>query len=109
MKNVYFESIPPEARPTAPHYIPNLAPAPDPLPPPSEIDRPVHYQSNTGFECITAIEAAVEGLPPFEAYCIGNAFKYLWRHNEKGGSQDLEKAHWYIDRVIVERNNRGAK
>lgn len=26
--------------------------------------------------------------------------KYLWRHRRKGGTEDLEKAKWYIDRMI---------
>lgn len=26
--------------------------------------------------------------------------KYLWRHRRKGGIEDLEKAKWYIDRMI---------
>lgn len=29
---------------------------------------------------------------------LGNAFKYIWRHKEKGGREDLEKAIWYLER-----------
>ncbi len=33
-------------------------------------------------------------------YCEGAAIKYLTRHREKGGRQDLEKAKHYIDLLI---------
>lgn len=29
---------------------------------------------------------------------LGNAFKYIWRHKEKNGREDLEKAVWYLER-----------
>ena len=29
---------------------------------------------------------------------LGNAFKYIWRHKEKNGREDLEKAIWYLER-----------
>jgi hypothetical protein len=63
---------------------------------------PAHYQRNGGMECIDAIEAMVAGWPPETAYRLGNALKYLWRHREKGGSESLQKAQWYIAREIEE-------
>ena len=63
---------------------------------------PAHYQRNGGMECIEAIEAMVAGWPPETAYRLGNALKYLWRHREKGGSESLQKAQWYIAREIEE-------
>lgn len=42
-------------------------------------------------------------LPPFEAFCIGNAIKYSWRFSKKNGIEDLEKAIWYLGKVIAER------
>ena len=30
-------------------------------------------------------------------FCMMNAFKYLWRHRQKGEKTDLEKAMWYIN------------
>ena len=61
---------------------------------------PAHYKRAGGMECIEAIEAMVAGWPPETAYRLGNALKYLWRHKEKGGSESLRKAMWYIDREI---------
>jgi hypothetical protein len=28
--------------------------------------------------------------------------KYLWRYPDKNGLQDLEKAQWYLDKLIKE-------
>ena len=37
----------------------------------------------------------------FIAYCWGASFKYLWRWHYKGKPyQDLEKAKWYINKMI---------
>ena len=33
-------------------------------------------------------------------FCLLNAFKYLWRCNFKNGSEDVEKAQWYIDKYL---------
>lgn len=64
-----------------------------------QVNHPPHYQSAKGIECIDAIEAATEGLSGIEAVCTGNAIKYLWRWKEKDGTEDLEKAIWYIRRI----------
>lgn len=32
-------------------------------------------------------------------FCLGNAIKYLWRHEHKNGYEDLEKAGVYLDKV----------
>ena len=41
-------------------------------------------------------------VEPHQAYCWQNAFKYLWRWPYKNGIEDLQKARWYIDRLIEE-------
>jgi hypothetical protein len=41
-----------------------------------------------------------------EAYCWQNSFKYLWRWNYKNGIEDLQKAKWYIERLIEEVDSR---
>ena len=66
---------------------------------PDMVNHPPHYTAG-GIECIEAIEAATEHLDGFEAYCTGNAIKYLWRWKMKNGRQDLEKAVFYINRLI---------
>lgn len=34
-----------------------------------------------------------------KALCLGNAIKYLWRHEHKNGYEDIEKAGVYLDKV----------
>ena len=62
------------------------------------VNSPSHYQGKV--ECIDAIEAAIQGLDGMEAMCTGNAIKYLFRWKRKGGRTDLEKARWYINRIL---------
>ena len=64
-----------------------------------EVNKPEHY--NTGsVECIEAIQATLSD-EEFKGYCRGNAVKYLWRCMYKGKSkQDLEKARWYLERLL---------
>ena len=61
---------------------------------------PPHYQRN-GMECIDAIEAAIQNLSGVEAYATGSAIKYLWRWKEKGGKDDLNKAKWFIQKMVA--------
>lgn len=68
---------------------------------PDNVNHPNHYASkgDNEIECIDAIAAATYNLQGEEAFCIGNAIKYLWRYREKNGREDLKKAIWYINRV----------
>ena len=65
------------------------------------VNNPQHY--NTGnIECIEAIR---ESMSPeaFKGYLKGNTMKYLWRYDYKGkASEDLEKAGWYLNKLIKE-------
>lgn len=63
------------------------------------VNHPSHYTQG-GIECIDAIEAACTGLTGDEAYYVGQVIKYIWRWKHKNGLQDLEKAEWYLDRLI---------
>ena len=70
------------------------------------INQPEHY--NTGnIECIEAIE---ESMTPeaFQGYLKGNCMKYLWRYKYKGKPlEDLQKAQWYLSKLIQEEVFRG--
>jgi hypothetical protein len=73
------------------------------------VNKPPHYTQG-GIECIDAIEAATCNLSGIEAFCTGNAIKYLWRWKQKNGIEDLEKAAWYIERlakVLLKENTNG--
>ena len=62
------------------------------------VNSPNHYQGKV--ECIDCIESATAGLNGIEAFCTGNAIKYLYRWKRKNGIEDLKKAKWYIDKII---------
>lgn len=70
-----------------------------PIEAPDMVNQPPHYTQG-GVECIDAIEAAVTGKPPYEAWLTGQIIKYVWRYNFKNGKQDLEKAEFYLKRLI---------
>ena len=67
---------------------------------PDPVNRPAHYTSG-GIECIDAMQAAF-GDEAVKDFCLCNAFKYLWRHRNKNGVEDLKKARWYLNRLIEE-------
>lgn len=64
------------------------------------VNHPAHYTSGS-IECIDAIQAAF-GDETVKDFCLCNAFKYLWRHRNKNGVEDLKKARWYLNRLIRE-------
>lgn len=64
------------------------------------VNHPSHYQSKSGLETIDVIEAFCDGLNGIEAFCTGNALKYLCRWKSKNGVEDLRKAEWYLQRLI---------
>lgn len=61
------------------------------------VNHPQHYELPGGLECIDAM-VATQGPEAVKAFCICNAFKYLWRHNFKKGAEDVEKARWYLNK-----------
>lgn len=66
------------------------------------VNHPTHYTSHpSGVEAITITEHMT--------FCVGNAIKYLFRHEHKGQPiEDLEKARWYIDREIARLKSHAA-
>ena len=63
------------------------------------VNSPPHY-NKSGIECIDAIRAATDD--GYEYYLQGNIMKYLWRYRYKNGTEDLEKAKWYLEKLIEE-------
>jgi len=41
------------------------------------------------------------------SFLEGNVVKYLVRHKEKSGIDDLRKARWYLDKLIEEQLKHG--
>lgn len=60
---------------------------------------PSHYKQGK-VECIDALEAATANKTGLDAICTANVIKYLWRYEEKGGLEDLNKAQWYLSKLI---------
>jgi len=61
------------------------------------VNHPPHY-NQAGIECIDAILAATNHNK--EGYLQGNILKYVWRYDYKGGLEDLQKAEWYLKKLI---------
>ena len=59
----------------------------------SVINHPAHYNNHP-----SRIEA-IDIIENFN-FCLGNAFKYIFRYQLKGGSEDLNKALWYLERQV---------
>ena len=65
---------------------------------PDIVNHPSHYESGK-FECIEVM-LETQGKEAVMNLCLGNAFKYLYRHNRKNGIEDILKARWYIEKYI---------
>lgn len=65
------------------------------------VNHPIHY-TNGKIECIEAIIAAVSNLNGSQGYLVGNIIKYVWRYKDKNGAEDLNKAKWYLEKLIGE-------
>ena len=63
------------------------------------VNSPQHYAAGA-IECIEAIEASM-GIEAFKGFLKGNIQKYVWRYEAKGGVESLQKAQWYLDRLIA--------
>jgi len=63
------------------------------------INSPKHYTMGK-HEAIEIIQDNMT-VKQFEGYCIGNVLKYVLRHPHKGQLEDLKKAQWYLNRLIL--------
>jgi hypothetical protein len=70
------------------------------------VNHPAHYTETGGIECIEAIEAQLT-TEEYLGYLRGNCVKYLWRWRNKGGLVDLNKASWYLQRLIETQDQKG--
>lgn len=62
-----------------------------------KVNHPIHYNHHpSGVEAIDIIEHM--------NFCLGNAFKYIFRFNLKGGLEDIDKAIWYLERQTKNPN-----
>ena len=62
------------------------------------VNHPSHYEGHTSLECCDVMKLTF-GKYHYFYFCLGNAFKYLWRHKHKNGKEDVLKAKWYLDKA----------
>lgn len=64
-----------------------------------EVDHPAHYAGK--IECIDALLETM-GRDDVRAFCLCNAFKYLWRCKKKHDTptEDVKKAAWYLEKYL---------
>ena len=62
----------------------------------SNVNHPDHYKAGD-YECMDVMRK-VYGDDLVIDFCIGNAFKYLFRCAKKGKHEDLLKARWYLNK-----------
>ena len=58
------------------------------------VNNPKHYYTGT-FECIEVM-LETHGVEATKDFCVCNAFKYIYRHRNKNGVEDIKKADWYL-------------
>lgn len=62
------------------------------------VNHPSHYETGK-FECIDVM-METQGKEAVKDFCVCNAFKYLYRHGNKNGLEDIKKAVWYLNKFI---------
>lgn len=67
------------------------------------VNRPKHYAAGK-FECIDVM-LAIFGVKMVSAFCILNAFKYIFRHKLKNGIEDIRKSIWYLNKYVELQND----
>lgn len=66
------------------------------------VNHPQHYTSSPAkCECGATIECIQ--VTRHMSFDLGNAVKYIWRADLKGGVEDLRKAVWYLNDEIARR------
>jgi hypothetical protein len=58
------------------------------------------YYKICGMELNDFITAIIENQDKGKGFMMGNILKYVIRHKEKGGVEDLKKEIWYLDKLI---------
>ena len=66
--------------------------------PADNVNHPSHYETGK-FECINVM-LETQGKEAVKDFCVCNAFKYLYRHENKNGLEDIKKAVWYLNKFI---------
>ena len=65
------------------------------------VNSPAHYTKG-GIETADYMKAKLT-KEEWEGHCKACVIKYVSREKEKGGTQDLQKAEWYLKELIKSR------
>lgn len=68
----------------------------------SNVNHPTHYNQGT-IEVIDYIKDSLTN-EEYLGFIKGNVIKYIARANHKNGTEDLEKAHWYLTHYLQEKS-----
>lgn len=64
---------------------------------PETVNHPAHYQGK--HECIDEM-ISLFGVENVKAFCRCNVYKYRFRAARKNGAEDIQKADWYMDKLM---------
>lgn len=69
------------------------------------VNHPAHYETGK-FECIDVMKET-QGIEATMDFCVCNALKYIYRHRNKNGIEDIKKADWYLKKYIELQEEKG--
>lgn len=64
---------------------------------PETVNHPAHYQGK--HECIDEM-ISLFGVEAVKGFCKCNVYKYRYRADRKNGAEDIQKADWYMDKLM---------
>lgn len=62
-------------------------------------DMPPPFEKEN-LECFEAMISSMS-IDEIKGYLRGNSFKYRWRYSGKNGVEDLLKAQWYENKLLI--------
>lgn len=65
----------------------------------SNVNHPKHYNIPGRKECIEEM-IDIFGVQDVMVFCKLNAYKYNYRYELKNGQEDLDKAAWYMNKLM---------
>lgn len=71
-----------------------------------KVNHPAHYQGKR--ECIDEM-VALFGVDAVIGFCKCNVHKYRYRAADKNGQEDLDKADWYMDKLMELEEQKNAE
>ena len=64
------------------------------------VNSPDHYAGQGSIECKELIKVVVSCYEAWEAACVANIVKYVWRCHNKDGARSLKSSIWYLKEAM---------